>query len=164
MTSTRRFLLAIVTTVVALVVGFSVVPGAFETTASVISLTTSGDPVPVATPHPAKPVASRPGESGAHIVTGAPPATSSRTTKTLSPLVVVPSFTGHVTTINGTPLAAIHMTAVEFDATSGDLVTTYTTTTDAQGAYTFANLPVDVYLIQAHDAAKQYATMDYNNE
>jgi len=157
MTSTRRFLLAIVTTVVAVVVGFSVVPGASATTAS-------GDPVTVATPHPATPAASRPGESGTHIITGAPPVTSSHTDNTVSPQVVPPSFTGHVTTINGTPLAAIHMAAVEFDATSGDFVTTYTTTTDAQGAYTFTNLPVDVYLIQAHDATQQYATMDYNNE
>ena len=74
------------------------------------------------------------------------------------------SFSGHVTSSYGTPLTGIDMSAYEYDADSGDFVTTFTTTTDAQGAYTFVNLPVDVYGFEAHDATRTYATMEYDNE
>jgi hypothetical protein len=117
MSRTRRFLLASLTTVLALGVSLSLSPAAAFAQAGTASVVT---------------------------------ATS--------------SFSGHVTTTNGTPLAGISMTAVEYTAATGDFVTTFTTTTDVQGAYSFLNRPNDTYQIEAHDSAHTYATLEYDNE
>jgi hypothetical protein len=86
--------------------------------------------------------------------------------------VVVPSasattasFSGTVTDSSGnTPLSGIQVAAFEYNSSSGAYITSFTTTTDAQGDYSFSALPSNIYGIQAHDPALHYATLEYDNE
>jgi len=66
--------------------------------------------------------------------------------------------------LHGNPLAGIDVDAYEYDANTGDYVTTFTAVTDAQGDYSFLDLPRASYGIQARDPAQVYATMEYDNE
>ena len=169
MTTTRRACLMILTTVAALTISLSAAPIASAQTQTAPPSGTgshSFDPVVHGALRPAATHAAGAGSPAAPIVAPTPPPVNAPLIagRSAISLVTSSSFTGHITSTGGTPLVGIDMRAYEFDTNSGAYLQLHSTTTGALGAYTFSNLPTDSYVIEAHDPAQHYATMNYFDE